>query len=431
MKLAAIRIDGGTQSRVEINQAAVADYAEALTEGAKLPAVIVFFDGVDHWLADGFHRYHAHRKIDAREIDAEVREGTQRDAVLFSVGANATHGLRRSNADKRKAVETLLADAEWATWTDREIATICGVGRQYVHGLRDASTCRQTTSEPVVRKFVRNGKVHEMNVANIGSGSARAAQPLSADDIALLQSMPRGSTGNPTVYVLGAGGRIKVGYSASPLSRCSELLQHHQDGSVLAAASGSMKQERQVHAALLAERDGGEWFVAVLEDVLDAMRGAGLEPQFPVADPPSEPPAPAPSTPPAPPAVVQAAQAAAAAVEAPAPPAEPEDMDDDGPSMDEIVADLQAENARLSAIVESVKDGDQAAQTVKWAKLAQMAERRRDEALAVANKAQSHGAFLKKQLDRCGRAVDETDPDKIAPKVEALARAAKAAKVVA
>ena len=32
-----------------------------------------------------------------------------------------------TNADKRRAVETLLNDAEWATWSDREIARQCGV----------------------------------------------------------------------------------------------------------------------------------------------------------------------------------------------------------------------------------------------------------------------------------------------------------------
>lgn len=60
--------------------------------------------------------YHAYRAAGVDEVPAEVRTGTLRDAVLYSVGANAAHGLRRSNAGKRRAVETLLADAEWAAW---------------------------------------------------------------------------------------------------------------------------------------------------------------------------------------------------------------------------------------------------------------------------------------------------------------------------
>ncbi|MBI3967682.1 MAG: hypothetical protein HY329_18750 [Chloroflexi bacterium] len=45
---------------------------------------------------------------DLREIVTEVRPGGLRDAVLFSMQANATHGYRRSSADKRRSVETLL-----------------------------------------------------------------------------------------------------------------------------------------------------------------------------------------------------------------------------------------------------------------------------------------------------------------------------------
>lgn len=136
LNLNAIRIDGGTQSRVEINMEAVADYAEAVKVGIEFPAVVVFHDGSDYWLADGFHRYHAHKQADKASIHAEVRNGTARDAILYSLSANCTHGLRRTNADKRKAVQTLLADAEWAAWSDRKIAEACGVGHPFVAALR-------------------------------------------------------------------------------------------------------------------------------------------------------------------------------------------------------------------------------------------------------------------------------------------------------
>jgi uncharacterized ParB-like nuclease family protein len=136
INIASIRIDGGTQSRVSINTDTVAEYAEAVTAGTEFPPVIVFNDGSDHWLADGFHRYHAHQQAGKVSIAADVREGTVRDAILFSLGANGTHGLRRTNADKRKAVLTVLADAEWATWSDRKIAELCGVGHPFVATLR-------------------------------------------------------------------------------------------------------------------------------------------------------------------------------------------------------------------------------------------------------------------------------------------------------
>jgi hypothetical protein len=65
-----------------------------------------------------------------------VRTGSRRAAMLFSVGANAAHGMRRTNADKRRAVETLLADAEWAAWSDNQIAKACGVSDHFVGALQ-------------------------------------------------------------------------------------------------------------------------------------------------------------------------------------------------------------------------------------------------------------------------------------------------------
>lgn len=132
-----ITIDGGTQARAALNEDVVAEYAEAIIGGANMPPVVVFQDGKKFWLADGFHRYHAHRKARAAAVDAEVRTGTRRDAILHSVGANAAHGLRRTNADKRCAVQTLLSDKEWGTWSDRHIADACGVSHPFVAALRN------------------------------------------------------------------------------------------------------------------------------------------------------------------------------------------------------------------------------------------------------------------------------------------------------
>lgn len=138
LTLAEIRLDGGTQPRVAINEDVVADYAAAVHE---LPPVVVFFDGVAYWLADGFHRVHAHRRAGEHTIEALVHQGTKRDAVLYAVGANQTHGLRRTNADKRRAVETLLGDDDWRAWPDSQIAKACGVSREFVVRVKSDLTC--------------------------------------------------------------------------------------------------------------------------------------------------------------------------------------------------------------------------------------------------------------------------------------------------
>lgn len=160
LNLNAIRIDGGTQSRVEINMEVVGDYAEAIKSGIEFPAVVVFHDGADYWLADGFHRYHAHKQAGKASIGAEVHNGTQRDAVLHSLGANGTHGLRRTNADKRKAVAAMLADAEWSQWSDRKIAEACGVGHPMVAAMRKPEVA-QKQQENRVASAAKQGRAVE------------------------------------------------------------------------------------------------------------------------------------------------------------------------------------------------------------------------------------------------------------------------------
>jgi len=132
----AISIDKGTQSRVAISQDTVDDYARQMEDGAKFPPVIVFHDGVEYYLADGFHRYFANRKLKRDSIDADILKGTLREAILYSLKANKAHGLRPSNEDKRNAVTKMLNDHEWKDWADREIARHCGVSHVFVAKMR-------------------------------------------------------------------------------------------------------------------------------------------------------------------------------------------------------------------------------------------------------------------------------------------------------
>jgi hypothetical protein len=83
-----------------------------MRDGEEFPPPTVFtIDGITYRLADGFHRMAAYRRAhpDVQEIQCEVRTGDLEDAVLFACGANASHGLPRSNSDKRKAVQALTA----------------------------------------------------------------------------------------------------------------------------------------------------------------------------------------------------------------------------------------------------------------------------------------------------------------------------------
>lgn len=150
IKIQDIAIDGGTQQREKINDEVVAEYAEAMRCGAKFTPVTLFFDGVQYWLADGFHRYHASKAAEMLDILADVHEGTKRDARLFSASANGTHGMRLSNADKRRSVLVLLLDKEWSAWSDNQIAKHCHVTHPFVGKLRSEISGTKKATPKVV-----------------------------------------------------------------------------------------------------------------------------------------------------------------------------------------------------------------------------------------------------------------------------------------
>ncbi len=133
LALEAIKVDqelqcrtGGTVKRV------VAEYAVVIDQ---LPPITVFVDKKGtHWLADGFHRYAAHQLAQRTEIAVDLRQGSRRDALLYAAGANASHGLRRTTADKQRAVALVLGN--FPNLSDRKIAEICAVDHKTVGAAR-------------------------------------------------------------------------------------------------------------------------------------------------------------------------------------------------------------------------------------------------------------------------------------------------------
>lgn len=172
LKTSIVRTDGGTQSRAQLYANVVTEYIDALGQGAKFPPIVVFFDGTNYWLADGFHRHAAYQGLGKAEIPADVRQGTRRDATLFSVGANASHGLRRTNEDKRRAVLVLLNDPEWSQWSDREISRKCMVSAPLIASVRQSLTVNSYSEQP--RTYTtKHGTTSTMDTTRIGGEQRR------------------------------------------------------------------------------------------------------------------------------------------------------------------------------------------------------------------------------------------------------------------
>jgi hypothetical protein len=131
------------QQRERLDTDTLCEYDEAIreSEGWPFPPVAVFHDVAEgrFILADGFHRLAAAEMAldDGFEVPVEIHEGGEREAILYACGCNAEHGLRRTNADKRRAVLTLLQDPEWRARSDNWVAEVARVSAPFVAKLRE------------------------------------------------------------------------------------------------------------------------------------------------------------------------------------------------------------------------------------------------------------------------------------------------------
>lgn len=113
LRLSQVEVDLSIQPRYSDYPDTVARYAEIIREhgrDAMPPPVVFVLDGT-YKVADGLHRYKGHveaAKGADPEVEFEVWEGTEEEAVEYAAGCNAEHGLPRTHDDIRTAILHLL-----------------------------------------------------------------------------------------------------------------------------------------------------------------------------------------------------------------------------------------------------------------------------------------------------------------------------------
>ncbi len=68
---------------------------------------------------------------------------------------------------KRRAVERMLRDEEWAQWSNVEIARRCAVSESLVRSMKPIFVLNEDSE----RKVTRNGTAYTQNTAHIGAKS--------------------------------------------------------------------------------------------------------------------------------------------------------------------------------------------------------------------------------------------------------------------
>ena len=95
MKLSQITLDPKLMMRVALNDEIVDEYAQAMLDGDKFPAITIFNDGDKNYLVDGFKRYYAHKKNGLEIIDAyhcqEIGVSGMVEAIRKRVGSKPAY----------------------------------------------------------------------------------------------------------------------------------------------------------------------------------------------------------------------------------------------------------------------------------------------------------------------------------------------------
>jgi ParB-like chromosome segregation protein Spo0J len=175
IKIDAIRIDGGTQCRVVIDQPTVYAYVENMKEGDVFPALETVFDGSTYWLTDGFHRYHAYKLLGIKEVQTEYIPGTLQDAKERALQANSTHGKPLTNKDKRNKVKMALEIDGYADKSNYELAKICKVSQPFIAAYRNP-TIKEKQAENV-KKHYKEKKSQDKNTNSISSEDLTKPDP--------------------------------------------------------------------------------------------------------------------------------------------------------------------------------------------------------------------------------------------------------------
>lgn len=158
MKLSQLTLDPELQMREELDQYVVDEYAQAMLDGDKFPAIIVFNDGEKNYVAEGYTRCAAAKQAGLELINADVRMGTFEDAFDYAfTTANHGNGQRYKSDDKRRAITKAFTRDRYLSKSDREISRICKVANSFVSKIR-----KSAGMQPDVIEVTRGKQTYEI-----------------------------------------------------------------------------------------------------------------------------------------------------------------------------------------------------------------------------------------------------------------------------
>jgi hypothetical protein len=176
-------IETSIQCRHRIDPATVEDYATDMKNGSlpKFPELVVFSPrGSDRYiLADGHHRWHAAKAAGLKVFKCDVRIGDEHEALHYALSANAENGLRRTSADKRKAVLMALNEPAFDKLSLRDMGELCRVSHATVRNIKEE--INEKAAE------IKNGKAGTTKKARKLANKNKPKAPPDQSEIDLLE----------------------------------------------------------------------------------------------------------------------------------------------------------------------------------------------------------------------------------------------------
>lgn len=267
IRLSEIRTDAWIHARVGTDVGAVREDADAVLDGDERDPVVVFRDGKVDWLSDGYLRFSA-QTDQAADIECIVAEGTPWDAKLYASYANARHGERLSQADRRRLARQYLEDGRSRDWSAREIASWIGsthkTVRKVANEMEASGEIPQTTE-----KLCADGRTRDVSgialanraraaatAATMEAGSPGEAQPTANPRRSKPQKGTAKSVRAPLAKVYAPDGTAVDGAVVALMSASD----HNSGGSAEVTLPGPPRDDYTVEVDGVRHRpEGGTW----------------------------------------------------------------------------------------------------------------------------------------------------------------------------
>ena len=153
-----VSIEESPKVRAALNEEVAAEYGNLYKAKVNLPVPVLYQAKGDKFLriGDGLHRITGAKAVGNKTLLCEVREGGFEEALAHALQSNTSHGLRRSQADKRRCIEAALD--QWPKLSDTELAKRCAVDHKTVSGYRKSME-GEGKLEPSVLRETKTGVV--------------------------------------------------------------------------------------------------------------------------------------------------------------------------------------------------------------------------------------------------------------------------------